>query len=114
MPQTGLIVVRLACVLGLLTGLGLFVKRMVTKYVRVISSPDDFVANLLVDLFLAAALITTMYPSFVPYLYGVAIVLALYIPVGKIRHCFFFFYDRILFGTFFGRRGVLPPGSRRI
>ncbi|HVP06743.1 MAG TPA: hypothetical protein VMS71_02795, partial [Candidatus Acidoferrum sp.] len=113
-PQTILVVVRIACALGLLTGVGLLVKRMVAAYVRVISSPDDFVANLLVDLFLAAVIITTAYPGFVSLLYGVAIVLALYIPLGKIRHCFFFFYDRILFGNFFGRRGVLPPGSRRI
>ncbi len=113
-PQISLTVVRIACLMGLLTGAGLLVKRMTTPYVRAISSPDDFFANLLVNLFLATVLLTTLYPSFVSYLYGMAIVLALYIPIGKIRHCFFFFYDRVLFGTFFGRRGVLPPGSRRI
>jgi len=38
-------------------------------------------------------------------------VMFLYIPVGKIRHCFFFFYSRILFGLFYGRRGVLPQNK---
>jgi len=43
----------------------------------------------------------------------VAVVMFLYVPLGKIRHCFFFFYARILLGLFYGKRGVWPaPGMR--
>jgi hypothetical protein len=66
------------------------------------------VSNLLVNIVLAAALLVTY--SFVSQavLFWTVIALSLYIPLGKIRHCVFFFYTRILFGAFFGRRGVLP------
>jgi nitrate reductase gamma subunit len=40
--------------------------------------------------------------------YIVSILMFLYVPVGKIRHCFFFFYSRVLLGIFFGRRSALP------
>ena len=42
---------------------------------------------------------------------GVSIALAVYVPLGKIRHCLFFFPTRYFFGSYFGRRGVLPPGA---
>lgn len=101
-------ILRLVILAGLLSGLGLLVKRLAVAGMRAISCPDDFVANLLVDLFLAAAFAVTLLESTRPYFYIAAIVLFLYVPTGKIRHCFFFFYTRILFGIFFGRRGVLP------
>jgi hypothetical protein len=31
-----------------------------------------------------------------------------YIPLGKIRHCLYFFFSRTFFGKFFGRRAVFP------
>lgn len=98
---------RVVLALGLAAGLGLFVKRLVSPALVPISSPDDFASNLLVDGFLALALVATWgaaIPSFL--IWGAA--LLLYIPFGKIRHCFFFFYTRVLFGSFFGRRRVLP------
>jgi len=79
---------------------------------RGISCPDDFAANVLVDLLLAAAIASLWIPGADAVLLATAALLFLYIPLGKIRHCFFFFYSRILFGIFFGRRGVLPPRPR--
>ena len=35
------------------------------------------------------------------------VVLALYAPLGKIRHCVFFFLARGLFGARLGRRGII-------
>jgi hypothetical protein len=40
-----------------------------------------------------------------------AIVLLLYVPLGKIRHCLFFFATRYHTGIYFGRRGTLPPAA---
>lgn len=94
--------------LGFFSGVGLLVKRILLVPLRKISCADDFAANLVVDVFLALALLNTFYPGLKTYFYGISIILFLYIPAGKIRHCVFFFYTRILFGLFYGRRGVLP------
>ena len=89
-------------------GIGLFIKRNIVEYMRSISTPDDYAANLLVDTFLILSFVHTLNPGVRPVLLMVSIIMFLYIPLGKIRHCFFFFYSRILFGMFFGRRGVFP------
>ncbi len=94
---------------SLVCGIGLLFKRSLLKYMRAISSPDDFVSNTLVDLFLIFSLFHTFGPQVRTLWYAAAVLLFLYIPLGKIRHCFFFFYARILFGSFYGRRGVYPP-----
>ena len=100
---------RIVLALGLAAGLGLFAKRLVSPTLVPISCPDDFFSNLMVDGFLALALAAT-WDAAVPAFLIWSAVLLLYIPVGKIRHCLFFFYTRLLFGRFFGRRGVLPGG----
>jgi hypothetical protein len=103
-----LALVRPVLLLGCLAGLGLAGKRAVVKPLRQLSCGDDFGANLLVDLFLAAAAFSLFSArGHVPFLVT-AFVLLLYLPLGKIRHCFFFFWTRWAFGRFFGRRGVLP------
>jgi hypothetical protein len=102
-------VLRIGAALGLASGLGLLAKRILKPLARHLSAPDDFGANVLVDLFLAAALAASFRPELVPFFFGYSILLMIYIPAGKIRHCFFFFLSRISFGRFFGRRGVLPP-----
>jgi len=94
---------------GFIWGIGIFIKRIIHIPLRKISCPDDFAANLMVDMFLALAFLSTLYPVLKLYFYLLSIILFLYIPLGKIRHCVFFFYVRILFGLFYGRRGVLPP-----
>jgi len=94
---------------ALVCGLGLLLKRSLLKYMRAISSPDDFISNTLVDLFLLFSLFHAFGFQVRIFWYTAAILLFLYIPMGKIRHCFFFFYARILFGSFYGRRGVYPP-----
>ena len=97
---------------GFLAGAGLLFKRAVKPQMRYISCPDDFVANILVDIFLLAGLMASWHAAILLAFYIVATVTFLYLPLGKIRHCFFFFYSRLLFGSYFGRRGVLPPGGR--
>jgi hypothetical protein len=100
---------RLVAGAGLAAGLGLLAKRALKKSARAISCPDDFGANIFVDIFLAGALAASFRPAVVPFFFGYSIFLLLYIPLGKIRHCVFFFLSRISFGRFFGRRGALPP-----
>ena len=97
---------------GTVVGLSLFVKRTAKPHLRRLSCPDDFFANLFVDTFLLLALLHTFSPALEPVLLGFSVLLFVYIPLGKIRHCFFFFYTRIVFGLHFGRRGALPGSGR--
>ena len=113
LPPLGQNILRLGLGLGLLSGVGLLFKRTLMANIRRLSRPDDFGANVFVDIFLAAALAASLNARAVTFLMGYSIFLFLYIPAGKIRHCVFFFYSRVLFGWFFGRRGVLPPRRDR-
>ena len=98
---------------GLLAGLGLLLKRLLKSHARRLSHPDDFGANVFVDIFVAVALAVSLGVEARGLFFVYSIFLFLYIPAGKIRHCFFFFYSRILFGMYFGRRGALPPQKER-
>lgn len=107
-------ILRAVLLAGFFCGIGLFVKRFFVSGLKAISCPDDFVANIMVNLFLAGATAATFSTELIPLFLIIAITLFLYVPIGKIRHCFFFFYTRILFGSFFGRRGVLPHRSQKV
>lgn len=102
------IVLMSLTLLGAAAGLGLLIKREIKATLRSISTPDDFLSNGLVTIFLIVAAGTLWKPQFAAAFLIVATMLFLYIPLGKIRHCFFFFLSRVTFGRFFGRRNVLP------
>ncbi|MBD3415159.1 MAG: hypothetical protein GF421_12120 [Candidatus Aminicenantes bacterium] len=108
LPHLITLILALVMVFALLCGLGLLIKRAVLKHMRAISSPDDYVSNILVDIFLIFSILNLLELPLQRLWYFSAILLFLYIPLGKIKHCFFFFYTRFLFGSFFGRRGVYP------
>ena len=107
-PGPAVAVFRILLAAGFLSGAGLLLKRAVNPKMRHISCPDDFVSNLLVDGFVFLGLLSSWLAAAEPVFFTVAILTFLYMPLGKIRHCFFFFYSRLLFGSYFGRRGVLP------
>jgi hypothetical protein len=93
---------------GFLAGTALLLKRIIHPKMRSISCPDDFISNLLADGLVLLGLISSWRSGTEPVFFALAIFIFLYMPLGKIRHCFFFFYSRVLFGAYFGRRGVLP------
>ena len=93
---------------ALAAGLGLLVKRLADAALRAISVPDDFVANLLVDTALAAALAAALVPSAHNVFQLTGAALLLYAPLGKLRHMLFLLTSRRLWGVYYGRRGVLP------
>lgn len=97
---------------GAAVGLSLLTKRAAKPHLRHLSCPDDFFANLFVDVFLATAFARTLFPQLEPALLCVSILLFVYIPLGKVRHCVFFFFTRFVFGLHYGRRGALPGSSR--
>lgn len=107
-PGSAKILFTVLTAVGAVAGILLLVKRAVVASLRAISTPDDVLSNGLVTVFLIAATAALWVSRVTPAFAIIAIVLLLYIPLGKIRHCFLFFCSRISFGRFFGRRGVLP------
>lgn len=112
LPDLVILIFQVLCLSAFICGFALLMKRILTPYMRELSCPDDLAANILVDLFLVLAFLHTFFPAITPYFYLTAIIMFVYIPLGKIRHCFFFFYVRILYGIFYGRRGVFPSKSK--
>jgi len=113
LSATFLAAARVLLVIGLVCGAALLIKRILKPQMRSLSSGDDYLANILVDVFLLSALMSTFSEAVRIVFLAIAIIMFLYIPFGKLRHCAFFFYSRIVFGEFFGRRGVLPHLSKK-
>ena len=93
-------------VLALGCGVGLLVKRQARADLRAVSVPDDTIANLLVDLALAAGAAAALAPSAVSLFQLAGAALLLYAPLGKLRHMLFLVTSRRQWGRFYGRRGV--------
>lgn len=109
LPPSLVILARILTLGGVLGGFSLFGKRIFKLQLRGLSCPDDFVANSLSSLFVLLALAWTFSPALAGVWMSEAILLLVYAPLGKIRHCFFFFTSRYHLGAFFGRRGTFPP-----
>ena len=95
-------------IIGALLGAAGGVMRLAEHNLRGLSLPDDHFAVWLVTLFMAAAALALWNPAFLVSFYVISAVTLVYVPFGKIRHCLYFFFSRIFFGRFFGRRAVFP------
>ena len=93
---------------GSVGGLGLLGRRAGSAMLRDLSSPDDYFSNLLTTAFIALAGLRLWLSGAEAALLVAAILLLGYAPVGKIRHCLFFFVSRYHLGRHFGRRGTFP------
>lgn len=94
--------------LGFAGGLSLLVRRARTPLLRAISTPDDWLANLLTTGFVALAGLRLLAPAAGPAFLAWAMLLLAYAPLGKIRHCLFFFVARGHLGRHYGRRATFP------
>ncbi len=94
--------------IGTIGGLSLLVRRVRTPLLRAISIPDDYAANLLTTAFIALAGLRLLTADVERALLVGAMLLLLYMPLGKIRHCLFFFAARWNLGRHYGRRGTFP------
>lgn len=91
-----------------ISGLGIFIKRILLKKLRYLSNPDDYISNFLVTVFQLSTLIFLIYDSFAPYYFICAGLLFLYLPLGKLKHSLYFFAARFHLGYFYGWRGIWP------
>jgi len=95
-------------VAGALLGAAGGIMRLVEHNLRGLSLPDDHFAVWMVSVFMAAGALAIWNASFLTAFYIISAMTLVYIPFGKIRHCLYFFFSRIFFGKFFGRRAVFP------
>ncbi len=97
--------------LGALAGMAGLVARVAEPRLRRLSTPDDFFSVGLVTAFAAAAPVGWLARGTLPIFYVLAAATLVYLPFGKIRHCFYYFFSRYFFGASFGRRGVIGWGK---
>jgi hypothetical protein len=93
---------------GSLLGAAGGVMRIAEHNLRGLSIPDDHFAVWLVTVWMAAAALSVGNEAFLVTFYILSTVTLAYVPLGKIRHCLYFFFSRTFFGKFFGRRAVFP------
>lgn len=94
--------------LGAILGAAGGIMRIADHHLRGLSLPDDHFAVWLTTLFIAVSGLGLISEVFVIPMYILAAITFVYIPLGKIRHCLYFFFSRFFFGRFFGRRAVYP------
>ncbi|RLD35091.1 MAG: hypothetical protein DRI97_02780 [Bacteroidetes bacterium] len=92
-----------------LCGVGILIKRMSKHELRTLSSPDDYISNILVTVFQLITAMAMIDIAFVPAYFILVSLLMLYFPVGKLKHAVYFFAARYHLGYFYGWRGVWPP-----
>ena len=95
-------------VLGAFFGAAGGVMHIAERNLKGLSLPDDHFAVWLTTLFITVTGLALVNDAFVIPMYVVSAITFIYIPLGKIRHCLYFFFSRMFFGKFFGRRAVFP------
>jgi hypothetical protein len=102
----------LVTAVGAVAGFAGIGMRLKEENLRVLSLPDDYASVAVTSVFVLLAFVALLSPVTLPLFYVAAAVMFAYIPVGKIRHCLYFFYSKFFFGKGFGHRGVIhPPAS---
>jgi hypothetical protein len=106
--------VPLAAITGLGAVLGVAggVMRIAEHNLKAISTPDDHAAVWLVTFFLAAMTAALLSTAFAPAMWLVSAAMLIYAPLGKIKHCIYFYFGRLFFGIHLGRRGIVSGMMR--
>jgi hypothetical protein len=94
--------------LGAILGAAGGIMRLVEHNLKGLSLPDDHFAVWLTTLFMLVTALAVIQKIFLIPMYVISAVTFIYVPFGKIRHCLYFFFSRLFFGKFFGRRAVFP------
>ncbi len=104
---------NLMLVIAVLTGFGALmgyagiIMRIAEKNLRTISTPDDFISVFLVSLFLTFTALSVFNEQFLVPMYLTSGITLIYAPLGKIKHCIYFFFSRFFFGLHLGKRGIV-------
>jgi hypothetical protein len=93
------------------SGTGILIKRSVKKGLRDLSSPDDYISNMLVTIFQLLTAFVLFTNQLYPVYFLLSGLLLLYFPLGKLKHAIYFFAARYHLGFFYGWRGTWPPAK---
>ena len=101
------------CLLAVTAACGyiLLLRRAFSKDLKPLSNPDDYISNALVSTFQLMTVLYLLMPTsqaVVTIYYVAAILLFLYMPLGKLRHAVYYFAARYHLGFFYGWRNVWP------
>ncbi|MBD3219883.1 hypothetical protein GF314_01455 [bacterium] len=99
--------------ISLLAGAVLLVRRLVSPNLKAMSSPDDFIAIVVTGGFLALSILFAFERVAVATYFAWSSVLFFYLPLGKLRHCIFFFAARSDLGGRLGYRGTFPAQPKQ-
>ena len=113
LPEEVRIILGIGATLGAILGFAGFAMRFLEHNLKALSTPDDYFAVLMVSLFSTTAGLWLFGLIPVAVFYAASVVLLVYAPFSKIRHCFYYAYSRLFFGKFFGRRAVLPHDQKK-
>lgn len=94
-----------------LSGYILLFRRVLSKDLKGLSTPDDFISNALTSTFQLFTILHLVWPTngVVTALYYIACsLLFVYMPFGKLRHAVYYFAARYHLGFFYGWRNVWP------
>jgi hypothetical protein len=113
--ENGAVVLALQIPIGaaFLVGLGRIVRRFGDKYMRAISSPDDYFSLILLTVWFFFAFlavpndITTREWHMLGY-FWLATFFLVYVPFSKISHYLYYPFTRYYIGKSLGHRGVFP------
>jgi hypothetical protein len=108
LPAVVSTLLMLVLAIGALLGAAGGIMRIAEHNLRGLSIPDDHFAVWLVTVWLAISALSVWNEAFLVTFYVLSAITFVYVPLGKIRHCLYFFFSRTFFGKFFGRRAVLP------
>lgn len=108
LPLPITILLTLVLAIGAVLGAAGGMMRIAERNLRSLSLPDDHFAVWLTTLFMAVTALGVVNDAMRVPMYIVAAITLAYVPLGKIRHCLYFFFSRTFFGKFFGRRAVYP------
>lgn len=93
--------------LGAILGAAGGFMRLTENHLRAISTPDDHLSVWLVTVFLATIAGALIWTPMVPGMWLASAAMLVYAPLGKIRHCIYFYFGRLFYGLHIGRRGVV-------
>lgn len=112
-PQWLNLLLGLYILVGAVCGIILLIKRLVNKNLHNLANPDDYISNILATMFQLVTAFFLVFQNACSILYTlyyvVAIVLFIYMPLGKLKHLLYYFAARYHLGFFYGWRNVWPP-----
>ena len=115
--QTWVLILQIPIGAAFLVGIGRIIRRFADKYMRAISSPDDYFSLVMLSVWFAIGVMTQAHISGVRGFESVNILIVyllltsfflLYVPFSKISHYLYYPFSRYWIGRALGHRGSMP------